>query len=303
MSLDFQESFQASEQDENSRLDLLLKSKFPEYSRSYFQYLIENGHITINGKPAKKRSLLQEGQLVDVNFIAKEILKAKPEDLPLELLYEDEDIIAINKPRNQVVHPAPGHSSKTLVNALLHHFHNLIRLDDLRPGIVHRLDKDTSGVILVAKNQKAHEKLSNAFKDRSMKKTYLALCLGHPKDQIVEGAIGRNPHDRKAMSIQDGGKEAVSKITTLKHKEGYSLVQIEPLTGRTHQIRVHLQSLGCPVLGDPLYGAKKLNDRLNIERQLLHAHKIAFKHPISGVSLEIVAEMPEDMKVFENRLL
>lgn len=302
MSLGFQESFEACREDENIRLDQLLKNKFPEYSRSYFQYLIENCFVTVAGQPAKKRTLPQMGQTVSVFFSAKEVLKARPENLPIEILYEDDDLIAINKPRDQVVHPAPGHSSKTLVNALLHHFSELIRLDSLRPGIVHRLDKDTSGVILIAKNQKVHELLSDAFKSRNMHKTYLALCLGHPKDQVVEGAIARSSRDRKSMSVQEGGKEAVSKVTTLEHKEGYSFVQIEPKTGRTHQIRVHLQSIGCPILGDPLYGSKKANERFNITKQMLHAYKIAFKHPISGVNIEIQADLPEDMKALKKRL-
>lgn len=303
MSFGFQESFQASKEDASKRLDVLLKQKFPEYSRSYFQYLIENAYITIDRVPVKKRQIVAEGELIEVFFSSKEILKARAENLPLTILYEDDYLIAINKPRGQVVHPAPGHTSKTLVNALLFHFEELIRLDALRPGIVHRLDKDTSGVIIIAKDLKTHEALSNAFKERNMKKTYLALCLGHPREQIIEGNIGRDPSNRKAMGmILEGGRSSFSKVTTLEHKEGFSFVEIEPLTGRTHQIRVHLQSVGCPILGDPLYGAKKINEKLSLNQQMLHAKSLSFTHPFTNELITVQAEMPEDMILLKEKL-
>ena len=304
MSLKSSELLIISKEDPSCRIDSFLCSKFPDHSRTYFQHLIENQHIKVNGRPIKKREKLTLGDTVEIIFNTKQPLSATPQNIPLTILYEDEFLLAINKPRNLVVHPAPGHPCNTLVNGLLYHYKDLEKQDLIRPGIIHRLDKDTSGILLVAKTSKAHEMLSLAFKDREIHKEYIAICLGHPGSKTLHNRLGRDPNHRKKITIvEEKGREAISQIETLQFHNGYSLVKILPLTGRTHQIRVHLHSIGCPVLGDPLYGSPKCNQKLNLHVQMLHAHKLRFKHPFKEVMMVLEAEMPEDMKELKKRLL
>ncbi|MEM8628997.1 MAG: RluA family pseudouridine synthase [Chlamydiota bacterium] len=282
----------ASKEDSPLRIDRFLAEKFPEKSRSYFQYLIAEGCVLLNGKPVKKRVLTKEEDEIEVFFQITPEISLDPEDIPLDILYEDEWILAAHKPPGMVVHPAPGNWSGTFVNALLHHCKTLEAVGEpLRPGIVHRLDKDTSGVLVAAKTPEAHRKLIQDFAERRVKKQYLALCQGKPKNGPIETEIARHPKKRKEMCISTSGKTAISNVLVLAFNEKISFVLVEPLTGRTHQIRLHLRHLNAPILGDHVYGfpAGQL-------RQLLHAYRISFLHPITGSPVNIVAPIPLDMR-------
>ncbi|MES2345306.1 MAG: RluA family pseudouridine synthase [Chlamydiota bacterium] len=284
------------------RIDKFLSMQFPEYSRSYFQYLIDKACVLINGQAVKKRQALKPLDEVEICFELTPELSLIPEAIPLEILYEDEHLLAINKPVGMVVHPAPGHPSGTFVNALLHHCHTL-KIDSLRPGIVHRLDKDTSGVLIAAKTAHAHAQLVSLFSSRQIEKTYLTICLGNPGNVTINAPIKRHPVRRQEMAVIEGGKEAVSICTILNSNAKLSLVSVRLITGRTHQIRVHLKSRGTPVLGDSVYGSPSANTLFGAKRQLLHAHKICFIHPITNSPLEIEAPIPEDMNTFITKKL
>jgi 23S rRNA pseudouridine1911/1915/1917 synthase len=293
-------SFSIAQDEEGVRLDKLLAQRFSSYSRAYFQYLIEAGSVLVNGKISKKRELLKEHDEVEVYFILTPELSLEPEEIPLDILYEDEDLLVINKPAGMVVHPAPGHPSKTFANALLFHCSRLSLegpfQGSLRPGIVHRLDKETSGLLLAAKNLETHGKLVSSFACREIQKHYLAICFGNPGTVTIDAPIGRHPIDRKKMAIrEEGGRAALSECRTLAHHSPFSLVEIRLITGRTHQIRVHLKHIHCPVLGDPTYGSPSLNRKYNATRQLLHAHRLSFKHPRSQSLIELSAPPPPDM--------
>lgn len=278
---------------ESKRIDKLLAQEFSDHSRSYFQALIEAGAVTCNGKGIKKRDIPPLGAEIQIFFAKTPEIQLEPEEIPLDILYEDEELICINKPAGMVVHPAPGHPSGTFVNALLHHCKNLPE-NELRPGIVHRLDKETSGVLLAAKTTRAHQKLIETFSNRQMKKEYLAIVVGRVEDQSFEAPIGRHPKKRKEMAIIEEGRYALTHFKTLETKGEFSLIQALPVTGRTHQIRVHLKALHAPVLGDTVYGSEKLARKLNIKRHLLHAHKLSFDHPFTGKSLTLEAPLPAD---------
>lgn len=276
--------------DEEIRIDKLLSLKFPNHSRTYFQHLIEMGCVLINGKPIKKRIIPNEGDEIEVCFIASPEASIAPEEIPLEILYEDEHLLAINKPAGMVVHPAPGNWSGTFVNALLAHCKGCVPGDDpIRPGIVHRLDKETSGVLLAAKTISSHKKLIELFSNRKIEKLYLAICHGKPPNGVIDKPIGRHPVKRKEMCILPDGKEALTEINVAAFNEKYSLVIAKPKTGRTHQIRVHLKHLNAPVLGDSLYGKKEDS------RHLLHAYKLQFEHPITKEPMKLIAPIPQDM--------
>ncbi|MBM3191868.1 MAG: RluA family pseudouridine synthase [Chlamydiae bacterium] len=278
------------------RLDVFLKEKIPGYSRTYFQELIDQGLVRVNGLPAKKRVPLHPGHLVEVQHLPETPQVIQPENIPLDVLYEDEALLAINKPRDFVVHPAPGHPGHTVVNALLHRYGSLADQDPLRPGIIHRLDKDTSGILLIAKTRPIHEKLSLAFKTRLIHKEYLALCYGTPHVKSLRNHLGRDPRNRKKIAVVDKGKEAFSEFEILANHKGYSFVKIHPQTGRTHQIRVHLQTSCAPILGDPLYGSAKINEKLQLKHQMLHAYRLHFLHPLTGKALQLTAPIPQDMQ-------
>lgn len=254
----------------------------------------------MNGKSVKKREKLKGGDEVEICFLLTEQLHAEPQPIPLSILYEDEEVIAINKPANFVVHPAPGSPSGTFANALIYHCQTLKNepFDSLRPGIVHRLDKDTTGVLIAAKTYAAHQHLIQQFSNRTIEKHYLAICSGHPKEGLLSAPIKRHPIRRQEMAVCSDGKEALSHVKVRAHKKGLSLVEIHLLTGRTHQIRVHLKHLGCPLLGDPLYGLDSLNKSYQLNGQLLHASCLIFTHPCTGQRLKIEAPLPLTMQKF-----
>lgn len=287
--------FTSSIKESQLRLDSLLCQRFPKYSRSYFQFLIKQGYVLINGKSVKKREKLQPGDAVEVAFQVTPEIDVTPEAIDLEVLYEDEHLIAINKPAGMVVHPAPGHYQGTFVNALLFHCKDIGSDDPLRPGIVHRLDKDTSGVLIAAKTRQAHTGLIHLFAQRKIEKTYLAICIGTPKEGLIDAPIARHPYQRKKMTICTQGKEAKTFCEVLAQNGVFSFVKLQLLTGRTHQLRVHLKHLGTPILGDEAYGKAPINKKFSTKRQLLHAYSIKFFHPITQQNISLLAPIPEDI--------
>lgn len=291
------ELFVVSPSEAGERIDKLLATHFPSYSRTYFQKILNDGFVLINGKTLPKRTAANEGDEIEVFFQLTPESTLEPEEIPLEILYEDEHLIAVNKPAGMVVHPAPGHTNGTFVNALLGHCKELApNGDPLRPGIVHRLDKDTSGVLIAAKTSSAHQKLVQLFTSRRMKKIYLAICLGRPENGMINLPIGRHPSARKEMAVVESGKEAISQVRVVAFNNKISLVQINPQTGRTHQIRVHFKHLNCPILGDAVYGSERANNEYQVKRQLLHAYRIEFQHPITDAPLSFTAPLPEDLR-------
>ncbi|NGX63218.1 MAG: Ribosomal large subunit pseudouridine synthase D [Candidatus Anoxychlamydiales bacterium] len=294
-----QNIFLITDEKEQIRIDKLLAEKFASKSRSYFQYLIENGSVLVNSKKVKKRFSPKMNDEIEIFFQALPDISLKAQNIPLDIIFEDEHILAINKPSNMVVHPASGNWDNTFVNALLYYFKDLIyEKTDIRPGIVHRLDKDTTGVLIAAKTTQAHQKLIELFKNRQMQKTYLAITLNTPKDQIINLPIARHKIKRKEMAISQGGKEAISEIKLLKNNNKLSFIEISPKTGRTHQIRVHLKHINCPILGDETYGNKSVNKHFKVDRQLLHAHSLKFNHPITQKAITITAPINENFKKF-----
>lgn len=281
------------------RFDKHLARRLPELSRSRLQDLIREGHATLNAKPAKPGVALKMGDAVAVTVPEVAPVEVKAQDIPLTILYQDADIVVLDKSPGLVVHPAEGNPDGTLVNALLHHIADLSGIGgELRPGIVHRLDKDTSGCMVVAKNDTAHRRLTEAFSERRMSKTYLAVVNGVPKEESgrIQNYIGRHPTDRKRMAILlDGaGKEAVTEWKRLSIHQGCALIQCRLLTGRTHQIRVHMkEALQCPILGDPIYGHPS-RQRVHTPRLMLHAWKLAFHHPIHDQPMAFEAKLPPE---------
>ncbi len=290
------------------RLDKVLADRVPGLSRSAVQRLISSGQVTVNGELAKASYKVRRGDLVVAGLPVEESLALVAEAIPLQLVYEDAALLVVDKPAGMVVHPAPGHSRGTLVNAVLAHCPELAGSGDgmpteARPGIVHRLDRDTSGLILVAKSDKVRRALQRQFKERQVRKAYLVLLDGHlqPAWGRIEAPIGRDPRHRQRMAVLAGGREAITEYHVLEqfsHQIGpaagdYSLVEAEPRTGRTHQIRVHLASIGHPVVGDAVYGRRKA--RLPVPRQFLHAWRLEFKHPLTGQRMELEAPLPDDL--------
>lgn len=295
---DESEFLSISAEDEGLRIDKFLTLRYPKHSRTYFQYLLETGCVLLNGEPVKKRVTPEEGDEIEICFQATPEASLEPEDIPLEILYEDDHLLAVNKPVGMVVHPAPGNWSGTFVNALLAHCKGLISIDDpLRPGIVHRLDKDTSGILIAAKTLEAQQKLIELFSKRKMDKLYLAVCMGRPTNTIITAPIGRHPVHRKEMAALPDGREAITEIQLAACNDQFSLVLAKPRTGRTHQIRVHLKHIGCPIVGDQVYGRKDLHPR-----QLLHAYRLSFLHPITQIPIRLVAPIPLDMKEWLQKL-
>lgn len=293
------------------RLDKILSSRFQDSkSRTYFQYLIEQHKVLLNGLPVKKRIQPKPGDKIDIEFVYPEELSLEPENIPLDIVFEDENIIVVNKPRGMVVHPAIGHWSGTFVNALLHHCREVKSLIDVndgatsvRPGIVHRLDKDTTGLLIAAKNRPALEKLGGLFSRREIHKEYLAIAVGNPGERTVDVPLGRNPNNYKLISaMHNGGKKAISHVKTLAFNGKLSLVSIVLVTGRTHQIRVHLQHLGTPVLGDTVYGSPRANSTYDVCNQMLHASYLRFTHPFTGQEMELKAPLPKEMERFSQNI-
>jgi len=284
--------------EDDIRLDAFLTKK-TSHSRSRIAKLIEDEHVFVNKKIANKSFRLSNGDIVSFRIPEDIEIDAKPENIPLDIVFEDDDLIVINKPQGMVVHPAPGNYSGTLVNALLFHCKDSLSgiNGKLRPGIVHRIDKDTSGLLVVAKNDKAHIPLTEMFKEHNFQRTYHAILYGCPKNDFgtVELAIGRSKKDRKKMSFYPlntpGAKNAVTHYRVLERYRGYSYVELNLETGRTHQIRVHMLSIACPVLADPVYAAGRKN--FGLQGQCLHAKTISFIHPTSGKTLKFDSPLPE----------
>jgi 23S rRNA pseudouridine1911/1915/1917 synthase len=296
---------EVSEEYEGERLDRFLTAVLAGHSRSQVQRFIKEGCVTVGTRQPRANAQVHTGERVVVSVPEPAAAAAEPEAIPLDVLYEDGDVIVVNKPAGMVVHPAAGHAAGTLVNALLHHVRDLSGIGgELRPGIVHRLDRGTSGVMVVAKHDRAHEALARQFHDREVDKDYLALGWGvvHAGRRI-DAPIGRDPGNRQKMSARARrARSAVTRITRVEPLRGVSFAQIAIATGRTHQIRVHLSAIGHPIVGDALYGGVRrhvpadLRPVMRLERPFLHAARIAFTHPGDGRRLEFVAPLPADLQ-------
>ncbi len=294
-------NIKTSHDDAGKRLDSWLAVQLNDLSRARIQSLIKSGHITVNGQQVKSRLKLSEGFDVEIEFPEPDEVELTAENIPLDIIFEDADIVVVNKPAGMVVHPAAGHSSGTLVNALLHHCEDLAGIGgELRPGIVHRIDKDTSGLIVVAKNEQAMNALAAQFKNRTVKKEYLALVWGRPNPVSgrIETTIGRSPHDRKKMSTASKtGRDAITNYSTLETFRDISLLSVIIETGRTHQIRVHMAHIKHPILGDRQYGRKGAAELpAPVKRQMLHASLMKIQHPGTNQPREFSAAIPADMK-------
>lgn len=279
---------------ENNRIDKYLAEAFNGKSRSYIQGLIEKENIKVNGKSIKSNYKVKENDEILIAMPKPLELEVVAEDIPLDILYEDNDVIVINKPQGMVVHPAPGNYTKTLVNALLYHCKDLSTINGvIRPGIVHRIDKDTTGVLVVAKNDEAHNFLSKQLETHSMKREYIALVEGRLKEDkgTINKPIGRNKKDRLKMGIVDDGKRAVTHYEVLERYKNTTLIKCVLETGRTHQIRVHMASIGHPLVGDEVYGFKK--QRFKLQGQVLHAKTLGFIHPKTKEYMEFTTNLPE----------
>ena len=284
------------QENQQMRLDKYLAEQFPEQTRSYLQKLIKEGQVLVNGKTVKSGYQLSKGDEVSVTIPEPKELDVEPQKMDLDIVYEDEDVILINKPKGMVVHPAPGHTTDTLVNGLLYHCKdNLSGINGVaRPGIVHRIDRDTTGILIVCKNDMSHNSIAAQLKEHSINRRYRALVHGNLKEDTgtVEGPIGRHPVDRKKMAINErNGKPAVTHFTVLERFGNYTLIECKLETGRTHQIRVHMTSIGHPLVGDEVYGPAKCPFKL--QGQCLHAMVLGFVHPRSGEYMEVSADLPE----------
>ena len=283
------------------RLDRYLAQVLPELSRSYIQKLITQGHVSINGQSTKSSQKLTNTDRITIT-VPPPPTHPTGEPTPLTVIYEDADIMVIDKPAGMVVHPSPGHPSHTLVNAILSHCPSLASSDDvIRPGIVHRLDKDTSGLMVIAKNDHARQFLVSQFKSHGITKNYLVLVEGKLTQQqgVIEAPIGRDPRNRQKMAVvPQTGKEAGTKYEVKKYLNNYTLLDVTPRTGRTHQIRVHLKAIGYPVVGDSVYGTRCKNEALAsaIERQFIHAYRLGFRLPSTNRYQEFTSPLPPDLK-------
>ena len=290
-------NFQVDSFDKGTRLDIYLGKKFSDKSRSHIQKIIADGKVLVDGKISKASYKLNGAEIIDVEEIDAVDVEYLPENLPLKILYEDADIIVIDKARGMTVHPADTVKSGTLVNALLFHCSDLSGINGVkRPGIVHRLDKDTSGVMVVAKNDFAHVNLAAQIKDKSAVRTYLAIVHGVIADNagIINGAIGRDKFDRKKMAVTFDGKRAVTEFKVLERFKNFTYVECKLQTGRTHQIRVHMTEIGHPLVGDEKYTARK--NIFEIKGQALHSHTLSLTHPVTGERMNFTASLPDDMK-------
>ena len=283
---------------QNGRLDKVCSEIFSDYSRSQIKQLLDGGNITVNGKTEKAKYKVKSGDLIRLEEPETKTLELRPENIPLDIVYEDDDVIVINKPQGMVVHPAPGHDEHTLVNALLYHCPLSTINGTFRPGIVHRIDKDTSGLLMVAKNDKAHRSLAKQLKDKTNIREYVALVHGRIAEDegTINAPIGRSLKDRKKQAVVKDGRNAVTHFEVLKRYRDYTLAKCILETGRTHQIRVHMKYICHPLVGDPLYGPKKT---IKGNGQFLHAGKLGFVHPTTGKLLIFEAPLP---KIFQECL-
>ena len=280
---------------ENMRLDAYISSKKTNLSRTNIQRLIEEGNVLVNGQKKKISYKVQIGDNIEINIPEAKETSIKAENIPVEVVYEDNDIIVVNKPKGMVVHPANGNPDGTLVNAIMAMCKGSLSGigGEIRPGIVHRLDKDTSGLLIVAKNDLAHINMSNQIKDRKVKKIYIALVKGNinENEATINMPIGRSTKDRKKMAVRKDGKEAITHFKVLKRYKNYTLLEVKIDTGRTHQIRVHMAEIGHPVVGDMVYSKGK--NEFGVEGQMLHSKSLDFKHPITGKEMHLEAKLPE----------
>ena len=295
------EKYIVENQEAGIRVDAYIANKNEKFSRSLVQNLIKEGKVFVNNKVPKSSLKVQEGQLIEVNYEVEANEEIKGEDMPIDIVYEDDDILVVNKPKDMVVHPAIGNRSGTLVNAVLGR-HELSDINGtVRPGIVHRLDKNTTGVLVIAKNNYAHQKIAKQIQNRETKKIYIALVKGLIKEEngVIDMPIGRHPTDRKKMAAIKGGKDALTHFKVLNRytfdgKDGYTLVEIDLKTGRTHQIRVHMSQIGFPVVGDDVYSNGK--NPFGLTSQMLHAYVLGFNHPKTKEWVEYKAEIPDYFK-------
>ena len=284
------------DEETGERIDSFLSEK-TDFTRTRIQQLIKDRSITVNGKPTKSSYKIEENDEIAIEVPEVETTEIKPENIKIDIVYEDSDIAVINKQAGLVVHPAHGHYSGTLVNAILYHIKDLSGINgEIRPGIVHRLDKDTSGLIVIAKNDKVHAALTEMFQEKKIRKTYLAILKGklNKSEGKIVTQIGRDKNDRKKMTVIDDaakGKNAITNYRVISQNKLFTLVKVNIETGRTHQIRVHMRHLGYPILGDSVYGRKD-----NEKRQMLHAYKLEFIHPVTGRQMEFTGEIPEDFQ-------
>jgi 23S rRNA pseudouridine1911/1915/1917 synthase len=303
--------FTASAEDAGRRLDLYLASRLPDVSRTRIQELIDQGRVRISERLARRAQRVMPGDIIDIEVLPRPPLRAKPEEIPIDVLYEDEDVIVVNKPAGMVVHAGAGATKGTLVNALLHHFGTLSTLGgNLRPGIVHRLDRSTSGAMVVARNDLAHRVLGEQFRSRAVKKTYVALLHGrlNRDSGTIDRPIARDPQRRTRMTARLGqGRAAQTDWRVLLRLGNFTLVEAQPRTGRTHQIRAHFVAIGHPLLGDTLYGAPRQvrsggTAPKPLGRVFLHAARLSFAHPRTGVSIEVRAPLEPGLREYLNEL-
>ena len=287
--------FLVIDEEEGSRLDVYLSEQLGDMSRSYIQKLIKEKKVKVNGKVEKAKYLVKENDDIFIEIPKPKTLEIIAQDIPIDIVYEDDDLLIVNKPQDMVVHPAPGNYENTLVNAILYHCEgNLSSINGvIRPGIVHRIDKDTSGLLMIAKNNNSHNYLSEQLKDHSITREYEFICHGVMKEDkiTVNKPIGRNPKDRLKMAVVKDGKHAVTHFEVINRYENFTHVKATLETGRTHQIRVHALSLNHPLLGDPIYGPK--NNKFGVKGQVLHAKKLGFIHPTTKEYVEFDSELPE----------
>lgn len=297
--------FTADIEHEDQRIDRYLTEMLPEQSRSFFQKLIRDGFVMLNHIIVKVNYRLKTGDVIEIDIPDAVPTEIVPENIPLDILYEDEDLLIVNKPKGMVVHPAVGHSTGTLVNAIMYHCQgNLSGINgEIRPGIVHRIDKDTTGSLIICKNDEAHRNIAEQIKEHSVTRRYVGVVAGTFSEEsgTVEGAIGRHPNDRKRMTINEkNGKPAVTHYRVLQTLKGASFMEFELETGRTHQIRVHMASISHPLLGDTVYGNSK--NPYKLQGQALHARTIGFIHPTTGEYIEVSAPIPEYMTELVRKL-
>lgn len=287
--------------EQTGRLDKVLSELAPEISRSQIKNLIDDGYVTVNGEKVKPKYKVHSGDQIILDRPEPRSLELTPENIPLDIVYEDDDVIVVNKPQGMVVHPAPGHPDHTLVNALLYHSPLSTINGTFRPGIVHRIDKDTSGLLMIAKNDMAHQSLAEQLKNKTNQREYLALVYGQIKEDegTIDAPLGRNPQDRKKQAVVANGRHAVTHFQVVKRYTNFTLVKCILETGRTHQIRVHMKYIGHPLVGDPLYGPRKV---IGKNGQFLHAAVLGFKHPRTGEQMRFEVPLPENFQKMLNKL-
>lgn len=306
LSEDATQEFEISMEQAGERLDKICSSLYPDLSRSFFQKLIKEGRIFVNSMPKKANYCVSEGDLLTITIPKAQEIAILPENIPLDILYEDEDVLIVNKPKGMVVHPSAGHYSGTLVNAVLYHCKDSLSgiNGEIRPGIVHRIDMDTTGSLIVCKNDNAHLKIAEQIKEHSVKRRYLGIVKGVVREEsgVIEGKIGRHPTERKKMAVHvQNGKPAVTHYRVLERFQSHTFMEFELETGRTHQIRVHMASIGHPLLGDSVYGNGK--NPWKLQGQTLHAAVIGFIHPSTGKYMEIEAPLPDYFKALLKKTL